>query len=271
MLSVSLAILIAVLWCEPPGTTGDARAPGPAAETLLSRYVRAPIAGFDVRLREDVGAGDRLFAARVRAAMLFDLELIASRVPPAALASVRNITILVNPDGVTREGVNGRGACFHPDEGWLINHGFEGERAGMIEIWSARDYLLWRAEQPMMILHELAHAYHWRLGFSREDIEGAFKTARASGSYELVGHALAPAELPRRAYALTNAREYFAELSEAYFGRNDMAPFTREELRALDPGGFALVDRLWNLTGDEIDAERVRGEAKPTEVRGGQR
>lgn len=53
---------------------------------------------------------------------------------------------------------------------------------------------------------------------------------------------------------LSNPREYFAELSEAYFGRNDFYPFVRSDLCAYDKEGFAVVDRLWRLTGEEIGA-----------------
>ena len=46
-------------------------------------------------------------------------------------------------------------------------------------------------------------------------------------------------------YALTNAKEYFAELSEAYFGRNDFYPFTRKELEKHDPAGYRLMRETW--------------------------
>ena len=49
----------------------------------------------------------------------------------------------------------------------------------------------------------------------------------------------------RRAYALTNRMEYFAELSEAYLGVNDFQPFDRAELQRYDPQGFALMEKVW--------------------------
>jgi Mlc titration factor MtfA (ptsG expression regulator) len=48
-----------------------------------------------------------------------------------------------------------------------------------------------------------------------------------------------------RAYAMSNAKEYFAESSEAYFGRNDFYPFTRAELKEHDPQMYDLLERLW--------------------------
>ena len=61
--------------------------------------------------------------------------------------------------------------------------------------------------------------------------------------------AYADREERRRAYALTSDREYFAEISEAYFGRNDFAPFDREALIGVDPRGAALVASVWSGFG----------------------
>ncbi len=48
-----------------------------------------------------------------------------------------------------------------------------------------------------------------------------------------------------RAYALTNAKEYFAECTEAFFTKNDFFPFTRDELQKHDPEMFDLLTQLW--------------------------
>jgi len=94
-----------------------------------------------------------------------------------------------------------------------------------------------------MVLHELAHAYHFLvLGESHPQITAAYRHAVERGLYESVDYAGGG---KRRAYALVNEKEYFAELSEAYFGRNDYYPFTRAELQQYDPVGYALVQRLW--------------------------
>ncbi len=49
-----------------------------------------------------------------------------------------------------------------------------------------------------------------------------------------------------RAYALSNPQEYFAETTEAFFGRNDFQPFDRAELQLLDPEMCTLLERLWS-------------------------
>ena len=51
----------------------------------------------------------------------------------------------------------------------------------------------------------------------------------------------------KRAYALNNDKEYFAECSEAFFGTNDFYPFVRSELKEHDSTMHALLRRLWEL------------------------
>ncbi|MDP6406988.1 MAG: metallopeptidase, partial [Alphaproteobacteria bacterium] len=80
------------------------------------------------------------------------------------------------------------------------------------------------------------------LGFDHGGIRRLYLDAKTSGRYDNV-----PTVYGKRlpAYAMTNAQEYFAELSEAYFGRNDFFPFRRKDLRGFDPGMFGLLNSLW--------------------------
>ena len=49
----------------------------------------------------------------------------------------------------------------------------------------------------------------------------------------------------RRRTALNNPQEYFAELSEAWFGANDFYPFVRPEVQQHDPEMAKLLKKLW--------------------------
>ena len=40
-------------------------------------------------------------------------------------------------------------------------------------------------------------------------------------------------------------KEYFAELSEAWYWENDFQPFDRAELETFDPQGAAAVEAAW--------------------------
>ena len=93
------------------------------------------------------------------------------------------------------------------------------------------------------MLHELAHYYHARLSQQdRADIDTVYHHAIANRLY--LGVKRNDGSITD-AYARQNAQEYFAELSEAYFGRNDFFPFTRADLARYDPEGERLIARLW--------------------------
>ena len=97
----------------------------------------------------------------------------------------------------------------------------------------------------MVVLHELSHAFHDQvLGFDDKRVKKAFEQAKMLKLYDKVQHVGGKVG---RAYAMTNEREYFAELTEAYFGRNDFYPFTREELRQHDPIGYKMIEKAWGL------------------------
>ena len=51
----------------------------------------------------------------------------------------------------------------------------------------------------------------------------------------------------KRHDALTNHKEYFAEMSEAYFWTNDFYPFVKAELREIDPAMFELLGEVWRV------------------------
>jgi hypothetical protein len=52
-----------------------------------------------------------------------------------------------------------------------------------------------------------------------------------------------------RHYALTNHKEFFAEMTESYFGVNDFFPFNRAELRESEPEIYALLRDVWESPG----------------------
>jgi Anthrax toxin lethal factor, N- and C-terminal domain len=99
---------------------------------------------------------------------------------------------------------------------------------------------------PFFAFHELAHAYHDQvLGFDHAQVRAAYEAAKKSGRYDKVKRWTGEKITEERAYAMSNAKEYFAESSEAYFGRNDFYPFTRAELKEHDPQMYDLLGRLW--------------------------
>ena len=77
-----------------------------------------------------------------------------------------------------------RSMQYHPDAGWLKANGYSTDLAKCVHLPHAADLATKRNinEQPWVILHELAHAYHDQvLGFDEPRIKEAFKNYKKSG------------------------------------------------------------------------------------------
>lgn len=169
------------------------------------------------------------------------LRQIVRVVPTNALAQLREVPIWIE-----RAHPRHPCMCYHPSADWLREHDMNPEKARSVEIANAKTFLQWTHDQPWMVLHELAHAYHHRvLKHDHPDLKAAFDRAKAAGKYEEVLHINGRKQ---RHYALSNDQEYFAEGSEAFFGTNDFYPFVRAELKEHDPELHALLAKLWGFT-----------------------
>jgi len=244
--ATGLALLVATsaaLGLAGPGVgpgAGPARQDLREGATAAADYERRPLRGFDVRAHPDLLAGGASAGVGARAldALERDLAAVAARVPAAAAAKLREVPIYLSVDDPATPC-----ACYHPSAAWLRRNGFDPAKARSVELASAARFLEDRAHQPSLILHELAHALHdLHLGEADDRITAAFEAMRASGAYDDV---LRASGHRSRHYALTNAKEYFAETSEAYLGVNDFWPFVRAELDEADPEGARLVAELW--------------------------
>ena len=49
----------------------------------------------------------------------------------------------------------------------------------------------------------------------------------------------------REHYGITDQKEFFAEMTESYFGSNDFYPFVAGELKQAEPETFALMAEIW--------------------------
>lgn len=165
-----------------------------------------------------------------------DLLEVEQLIPKKHLRKLKKVKIWISVNTQA-------GAAYHPSEQWLRNNGRNPKMAMSIEIQNAQNYIDWLKYQPMIILHELSHAYHHQvLGYNHKEILNTYKKAKQSGIYDSVQYV---AGGKKRAYAMNNDKEYFAELAEAYFGKNDFYPFTRSELKEHDPNAYKLIEKIW--------------------------
>jgi hypothetical protein len=171
------------------------------------------------------------------------LDEIIRVVPAKAVAELQKVPLWINPEYPK---VPPR-AEYHPGAGWLKDNGRDPAMVKGVEFTNVRIFEAETRRMPNFALHELAHAFHDRvLGFENAQIEAAYQKAKAAGLYDRVQRQDSEGRKRLdRAYALTNAKEYFAECSEAFFAKNDFFPFTRDELQKHDPEMFQLLSQLW--------------------------
>lgn len=236
---VLLNLLSIVLWYSGPSFCQENSPPGRKPFVPTSQYETRAIEGWTIRVNK-VLLTDQADLGR-RALRLLEIKLfdVSSAVPAKACSELRKVPIWL--------GINdGHAPCseYHPSEVWLRENGFNPDKARAVEIGNAKLFLEWSKDQPSMVLHELAHAYHDRvLGFNHPDLARAYAAAVDSKSYDSVLRNNGKSE---RAYAMANAQEYFAECSESFFGTNDYYPFVAAELRQHDPKMYELIRTLWN-------------------------
>lgn len=227
----SLLLLVASGWAADP-----LMATKPFVPT--SQYEVRQIEGWQVRVNRELLGPRKDVGDKALALLATKLHEIRERVPAKAVLALQRVTIWL---GVDDHAI--KNASYHPNAEWLRAHGWNPDKVKGVEIGNAAVFIEWSRDQPMMVLHELAHSYHDQvLGYADAEIKMMYERAKRSGKYDAVKRNNGRTE---RAYALTNEQEYFAECSEAYFGLNDFQPFNREELKTFDPDMFRVVEAAW--------------------------
>ena len=181
-----------------------------------------------------------------------DLGKIAIRCLESQL---HNISLILPADKVTRlrkvpiwlDRTHGKlvPAQYHPGAEWLAENGYDRALVKCVHVPDATYFAGARhqREQPWAILHELAHAYHDQvLGFDHGEVKVAWQAFRDSDRSKQVLHVNGKL---RDHYARTNPMEFFAEMTEAYFGSNDFFPFNSGELKRDERAIFSLMERTW--------------------------
>ncbi|WP_164018039.1 RICIN domain-containing protein [Pyxidicoccus trucidator] len=218
-----------------------------SAASPVPTYQTQTLEGWTVRI------DDRLLTAANKPATDKALVLLAAQlkdvvriVPAGPVAQLRKVTLWLSPPYPNEK----PRATYHLSESWMSQNG---RNLAMLKSVEFSNVFIFEEESkrmPVFVLHELSHAYHDQvLGWEHAGLAAVYEHARACKSYDRVERWRGP-EQPNtfeRAYAMTDVGEYFAENSEAFFGRNDFYPFTREELGKHDPGMLALLQQVWQV------------------------
>ncbi len=212
-----------------------------SASPLPTAHTTRDIEGWNVRVDDRLLHGDGA-ALGERALKLLTARLVAIAIvmPEKSLAKLRAITIELDLEYGDLKSMQ-----YHPDAGWLKGHGYSEQLAKCAHIPDAAVFLspFENHRMPWVVLHELAHGFHDQtIGFDDPRVTAVWKKFCDSGKYQSV--LTSPGHL-REHYGLTNQKEFFAEMTEAYFGSNDFYPFVTGELKQAEPETFALLADIW--------------------------
>ncbi len=227
--------MIKLLTPQPKGKPEPAKPTSHTTQKLEGWTIRV-----DDRLLKapDAELGTR--ALRVLEAKLADIKVV---VPPDRVKKMQAMVIVLD---LTHGNI--RSMQYHGDAGWLKANGYSTDLAKCVHIPHAAELLTKKLvnEQPWVILHELAHAYHHQvLGFDEPRIKEAYEKYKKSGRGERVLHHDGTRVKHYALTALTDPMEFFAEMTEAYFGMNDFFPFNRAELKENEPAIYELMMNVW--------------------------
>jgi len=243
------ALLLAVLLGAGAGPARAAEPPKEKAEPPKpTSHTVKKIEGWTVRVDDRLLAEpDKELGARALRFLENKLSDIKVVVPEDKVKKLQTVTIVLD---LTHGNLGPM--QYHPDAGWLKANGYSTDLAKCVHLPRAADVATRRniVEQPWVILHELAHAYHDQvLGFDEPRIKEAYEKYKKSGRGEKT---LRHDGQRVKHYALTDHKEFFAEMTESYFGTNDFFPFNRAELKESEPEIHQLMMDVWEAPPKKI-------------------
>lgn len=220
-----------------PDTNGEQ----PPEREVPTEHKMQELAGYQVRVDQRLFEKPNKELGR-KALQILEarLRMIEVTMPEKAVEQMQGILIQLDLD---HDGLNSM--QYHPSADWLRKNGYSEDLEKVVHLPRARS-LLSQAnarKMPWVILHELAHGYHDQiLGFDHAGILEHYRAEQERGDLDEVLHASGKTI---RHYALTDHKEWFAEMTEAYFGSNDFYPFVRAELAEFDAKGHDIIKETW--------------------------
>jgi hypothetical protein len=210
-----------------------------------SQHFKRDVEGWKVLVDTRLFRGEnRATGARALRLLATQLDVIKARMQPDRVHWLQsNVRIFLEMEcGEQKQPV------YHPSAVWLKENGYSTALEKAVHIPVAVQFIgaRFQMQQPMSVLHEMAHAYHdQKLSFENAEIKQAWEKFKASKKYEMVQRSTLD---QRPHYGLTNQMEFFAEFTESYFGGNDFFPFTQGELYQTEPEIYELMKRIWGPT-----------------------
>ena len=165
------------------------------------------VAGWQVHVSKGLLQQERAATARALELLKIQLEEVVRVLPKPVATRLQQVPLWFSPE---YPGVRPT-AEYHPNRQWLCDHGRDPALAKAVEFTNVRLFEQETRRMPFFAFHELAHAYHDQvLGFDNAEIQAVYEAAKKSGRYDKVKRWTGEKITEERAYAMTNAKEYFA-------------------------------------------------------------
>lgn len=228
--------------------------PGTEATTYTidkDGYATYEYKGFTYKFKKEVISTDA--AQKAMAKVKSDIDQILLLIPEDAVKVMQKNPIWFEENNSK----NTSAAWYHRGSGSGLAYGGLAAKEKCVEITNYKYYVDWTAQnQPFMVLHELCHLYHDHGlgGDANNDITSAYTNAKNKGLYKTYYYRTSLSDTKgtayqesgtQHAYCMTDKWEFFAEMSEAYWGENDYYPFNYIQLKEHDPFAFAIMEKIW--------------------------
>ena len=244
---------IDIFWLEsdtarvPNGSVAAGKSKMISSASKENHYVTRDVSGWSVHINQSLLDSAPDLTELAIKLLQVQLDEIVVVVPATAVAELKKVPLWISPEYPATQ----PRAEYHPAANWLRENNRDPAMAKGVEFTNVRIFEAETRRMPNFALHELAHAFHdrvLRLGFGNPEIKAAFGVAKQSGKYDKVERRDSEGRTRLdRAYAMTSPQEYFAESTEAFFGRNDFFPYNKKELIQHDPETAKLMSDLWGV------------------------
>ena len=210
-------------------------------------YVEHAAQGWRVFVEKELEDQNPDLSAKALARLDTKLAAMIAVLPGSALPDLRKVNLFIMYGPKATGGGRKSGLEFFRTSSPKFNGWLDPRMAASIVVFDAANYAalsdLWALK---VLLHEFGHAHHlehWPE--KRIDMYDAWDHAIKTGLYQTVRDE--DKGKPIVNYAAQNHLEYFAELTAMYFARANYFPYDRAGLKAYDPQGYALIEKLWKV------------------------
>ena len=205
--------------------------------TATSKYEKRQIEGWTVYI-DPALVRQKAYGDEMAKLLRYKLHLVKRYMPEKSLEQLQKVPIYLER--------NNRAVpymTYHASAENLKAANQNPDKLRSIEIGNTEKFRQWQGLQQFAVLNQLARAYYDRtLSKQANKIKEAWQKAIDGGTYDSVlrfdgKHVRHP--------ALAGSIEYFAEMTEAYYGVNDHYPFLQFETKQYDPNTCRLLEELW--------------------------